>query len=60
MRFYRPPKLCDNDTCAETHYVVLSQTIRGDIPEIGHGRFGGYLRMKKTYSKLFNDFTDQG
>ena len=56
MRFYRPPQLSDEDTWAETHQVVLPQSVRIPILEIAHESFGGHLGINKTYHKLLNDF----
>ncbi|XP_071548915.1 uncharacterized protein [Panulirus ornatus] len=56
MRFYRPPKLSDEDTWAETHQVAVPQCIRQPLMEIAHEGFSGHLGIKKTYLKLLNDF----
>lgn len=56
MRFYRPPKLSDDDTWAEAHQVVIPQAVRTPLMEVAHEGFGGHLGIKKTYLKLLNDF----
>lgn len=56
MRFYRPPKLTDEDTWAEVHQVVVPQSVRRSLMEVAHEGFSGHLGIKKTYLKLLNDF----
>ena len=56
MRFYRPPKLTDEDTWAEVHQVVVPQGVRKYLMEVAHEGFGGHQGIKKTYLKLLNDF----
>lgn len=56
MRFYRPPKLTDEDTWAEVHQVVVPGNIRRSLMEVAHDGYSGHLGIKKTYLKLLNDF----
>lgn len=55
MRFYRPPKLTDEDTWAEVHQVVVPGKIRRSLMEVAHDGYSGHMGIKKTYLKLLND-----
>lgn len=56
MRMYRPPQLSDNDTWAECHQIVVPVSLRIHIMEIAHEGLAGHLGIKKTYSRLLNEF----
>lgn len=56
MRVYRPPHLLPSDTWAETHQVVVPESVREQVIKVAHDGQAGHLGMKKTYSKIMSYF----
>ena len=56
MRAYRPAHLLPSDTWAETHQLVLPESIREEVIKLAHDGQAGHLGMKKTYSKIMTHF----
>lgn len=56
MRYYKPPKLGDDNTWVGIQQVVLPQYLRIPVLELAHEGFGGHLGIRKTYLKLLNEF----
>ena len=56
MRLHRPTHLLPTDTWAETHQVVLPASVREKVIKLAHDGPSGHLGIKKTYSKILNNF----
>ena len=56
MRVFRPPMSNASDTWAETHQVVIPQSVRNEVIEIAHDGNSGHPGINNTYRKLLSNF----